>query len=248
MSPADAALLVAGGLAAGIVNSMAGGGSLLTVSLLVLMGLPGTLANGTNRIGVLALSAMAAWRFRAEGVPGVRAALPLLAPVLLGSAVGALAISRVADETFEKLFGVLMVILLIPIVRRPTSVVRPDAPRRSWPAPLRVAVLFAIGLFGGAFQAGVGIPLVFALSYAGFDLVRANSVKVVVIGALTAVAVPVFAIQGQIDWPHAGVLAIGFLLGGEIGARLAVRGGEALIRPVLGVAVLALAGHMVGLY
>ena len=107
--------------------------------------------------------------------------------------------------------------------------------------------LFAVGLYGGAFQVGVGILLLFALSHGGLDLVRANAVKVQVIAAVTLVAVPVFAIEKQIAWLPAGFLAVGFTLGGALGVRLAVRGGEKLIRPVLALAVIALAGRMFGL-
>jgi uncharacterized membrane protein YfcA len=248
MSPTEAALLVAAGLAAGFVNSLAGAGSILTVSLLVLLGLPGNLANGTNRVGVLVQNVVAAWRFRAEGVSGFRDAAPLLLPVILGSATGALAISRVADETFEKLFGLVMVALLIPILRRPLPNAHTQAAPRGRSRGMTAAVFFAIGVYGGAFQAGVGIALVFALAYAGFDLVRANSIKVVVNAALVGIAVPIFALQHQIHWTYAVILASGFLLGAEIGARTAVRGGERVIRPVLVVAVVALAGRMLGLY
>lgn len=245
MSPAELALLVAAGLAAGVVNSLAGGGSLLTVSLLVLLGVPGVLANGTNRVGILLQNGAAAWRFRAAGVSGVAGALPLLLPVLLGSAVGAWGISQVADETFERAFGVLMVVLLVPILRgvRPAS-----GPRRPWPRSAVFLLFLGIGLYGGAFQAGVGIPLLFALAAAGHDLVRANAIKVVVIFAVTAVSAPVFAWQGQIAWGPALALGAGFLVGGELGARIAVRGGERVIRPVLTASVLVLAGHMLGLY
>ncbi|UCE87298.1 MAG: sulfite exporter TauE/SafE family protein, partial [Deltaproteobacteria bacterium] len=181
---------------------------------------------------------------RAEGVSGFRDAGPLLIPVILGSVVGALLISSLADETFETLFGLVMIALLFPILRRPTP-----APRAGG-APGRgtLAVFFAIGLYGGAFQAGVGIALVFALAYAGYDLVRANSIKMVVNAALVAMAVPVFALRHQIDWSYALVLSVGFVLGAEIGARVAVRGGERAIRPVLALAVVALAGRMIGLY
>jgi uncharacterized membrane protein YfcA len=109
-------------------------------------------------------------------------------------------------------------------------------------------LFFAIGLYGGAFQAGVGILLVFALSYAGYDLVRANSIKVVVVFAITFFAVPVFIAADQVAWLEALVLTIGFAAGGELGSRIAVRGGERVIRPVLAAAVLALAGRMFGLY
>lgn len=109
-------------------------------------------------------------------------------------------------------------------------------------------LFFAIGLYGGAFQAGVGILLVFAISYAGYDLVRTNSIKVVVIFATTLFAVPVFIAANQVAWPEALVLAIGFAAGGALGSRIAVRGGERVIRPVLAIAVVALAGRMFGLY
>lgn len=244
MTPGDAALLVGGGLLAGVVNTLAGGGSLLTVPLLVLVGLPGTLANGSNRVGVLLQSGVAVWRFRAEGVPGLPEAGRLLIPVLAGSLLGAFAIAQVDAATFERLFGFLMLLLLFPTLRSARS--RPTA--KPWPPAVRHAVFFAIGLYGGALQAGVGLVLVAALSHAGFDLVRANSIKLVVILALTAVAVPVFVLKGQVAWAPAAALGVGFAAGGELGARLALRGGERLIRPVLLVAVLALAGRMLGLY
>jgi len=244
LTPIDALLLALAGLAAGVVNTLAGGGSLLTVPLLVLLGLPGNLANGTNRVGVLWMSAVAAWRFRAEGVPGLGGALAVLWPVAAGSLVGAIAISRVADETFERFFGLVMLAILVPTLR-PPGVARA---RRPWPRAAARALFFAVGLYGGAFQAGVGLLLVFALSRAGHDLVEANAVKVVVVGAMTAAALPVFVVAGQVAWLPAAALSLGFVAGGEAGARLAVRGGERLIRPVLGAAVLALAGRMLGLY
>jgi uncharacterized membrane protein YfcA len=251
MESADLALLAAGGFAAGVVNTLAGGGSLITVGLLVFLGLPGTVANGTNRIGVLVNNLTAAWRFRSEGVPGFRAAAPILIPVLLGSLVGASAISRVSAEFFERLFGVVMLALLLPMLRPGRFArrsARPGEADSAWSPVTRTLVFFALGLYGGAIQAGIGIFLVMALSRAGYDLVRANSIKVILIGALTAVAIPVFIASRQVDWPAGAALAAGFALGGIAGVRLAVVGGERLIRPVLGLAVVALAGHMLGLY
>ena len=239
--------LVAGGLAAGVVNAMAGGGSLLTVPLLVMLGLPGTLANGTNRVGVLVSNIASAWQFRSDGVSGFRDALPVLIPVVLGSLIGAYGIAQLSDENFESVFGVMMILVLIATLRKPAATASAAPPRR-WSRSVTVAVFFAIGLYGGAIQAGVGIVLVLALAHAGYDLVRANSIKVILIGALTLIAVPVFAVQRQIDWSFAAALAAGFAAGGALGARLAVQGGEKLIRPVLVVAVLALAARMLSLY
>jgi len=238
-------ILIAGGLFAGVFNTLAGGGSLVSVPLLVLVGLPGTVANGTNRIGVLAQSIAAAWRFRADGVSGIRQAFELLIPIAIGSMIGAFVISRVADKTFEWLFGILMVALLPPILLRPTP--RSDASSR-WSPRLRFAIFFVIGLYGGAFQAGVGLALVLALAHSGYDLVRANSIKVAINAVLTLAAIPVFLSQGQIEWVPGLLLAAGYAVGGTVGARLAVRGGERIIRPVLIAAVFARAGKMLAFY
>jgi hypothetical protein len=231
---------------AGIVNTLAGGGSLLTVPLLVIFGLPGTIANGTNRVGVLVQGVVACWRFDAEGISELRSALPLLPPVLLGSLIGAASATRIPDQTFERIFAAIMLILLIPILqgRRPPSA--PAAQR--WPPLTRGIVLFGIGLYGGAVQAGVGLLLLFVLNRAGFDLARANAIKIVIAAALAIVTVPVFVFKQQVAWLPAMFISIGFTIGAMAGARFAVLGGESAIRQTLAVAVLVLAGHMFGLY
>jgi uncharacterized membrane protein YfcA len=248
VSPAEVALLAAGGLLAGIVNTLAGGGSLLTVPLLVVVGLPGTTANGTNRVGILIQSLIATRGFRAGGVSGLPSALPLLVPVLAGSALGAFAVSQAPDAVFERLFGVLMLVVLVPTLRRAPPGTGPGLPETARSPWLRALVFFGIGLYGGAFQAGVGIALLFALAHLGVDLVRANAIKMVVVASLTAVALPVFVAEQQIAWLPAAALASGYAAGGALGARLAIRRGERLIRPVLAASVLALAGRMLGLY
>lgn len=246
MESYETILLAAAGLAAGIVNTMAGGGSMLTVpALVVLVGLPGTVANGTNRLGVLLMNAAAVWQFRREGLSGIRTALPLLPPVAAGSLVGALAIARVDDGTFERLFGLVMLALVVPTLRPPKP--RSDTTRPHGRAA-RFALFFAIGLFGGAFQAGVGILLVLALAHAGTDLVRANSAKVAITFAFTLFSFPVFVAEDQVRWIPGLIVGAGFAAGGALGARLAVAGGERVIRPVMVAAVLALAARMTGVY
>jgi uncharacterized membrane protein YfcA len=239
--------LAVGGLVAGVVNTLAGGGSLLTVPLLVLLGLPATTANGTNRIGVLFQNIVSTLRFRRAGFDGLGEALPVLIPVLLGSALGATLASRMSADVFRQIFGVAMIALLYPMLRstRSTSFEAGQPPRSRL---LNTLIFLGIGLYGGAIQAGVGIFLIAALARSGLDLVRANAIKVVIVGALTLVAVPVFVAHGQVDWPLASALVVGFALGGELGARAAVRGGERLIKPVLVVSVLAMSGRMLGLY
>lgn len=239
--------LAAAGLVAGVINTLAGGGTLLTVPVLVAFGLPATVANGTNRVGVLVQNYFAMRGFRREGFDALAESLPILVPAVVGSIVGAAVASRMPSALFERIFGVAMIALLVPILRgqrtgRATSEVR----RRS---PLANVALFgAIGFYGGSIQAGVGIFVIAALARSGLDLVRANAIKVILIGALTLVALPVFILHDQVHWPYAIATAAGFALGGTLGARLAARGGERVIKPVLVVAVLAMAGRMLGLY
>lgn len=240
-------ILALGGLVAGVINTLAGGGSLLTVPLLVFMGLPATTANGTNRIGVLFQNLVSTLRFRKEGLDGLRGARPILAPIVVGALLGATIASRMSADIFKQVFGVAMIALLIPILRqaRPIDATKVVEPRsRLW----NFLIFFGIGLYGGAIQAGVGLFLIAALARSGLDLVRANAIKVLVIGILTLVAVPVFIAHDQVDWPFASALVVGFALGGELGARAAIRGGERLIRPVLVVSVVAMAGRMLNLY
>ena len=246
MSAVEISLLIGAGLVAGVINTLAGGGSLLTLPLLVIFGLPGTIANGTNRVGILVQGVVACWRFDAEGISELRSALPLLPPVALGAIVGAAWATRIPDRTFEQIFAGIMLILLIPILR---GAQRPPAPGvLRWSPLKRGIILFAIGIYGGAVQAGVGLLLLFALNRAGVDLVRANAIKMVLATALAIVTVPVFVFKQQVAWLPAAFVSIGFTLGATAGVRIAVFGGETAIRRVLAVVVLALAGHLFGLY
>lgn len=240
----EALLLVGGGALAGVINAMAGGGSSLTVPLLVLAGVPGNAANGSNRVGILASTISTTASFHRRGVTAYREAAGILAPVIVGSLVGAFAISRLADDQFETIFGILMLPIIFLSLREPrTPSVGPVWSRRT-----TLVVFFGIGIYGGAVQAGVGLVLLAALTRAGHDLIKANVIKVLVNVVTTAVALPVFIISGNVHWGPALVLATGLVGGGWVGARIAVEGGERVIRAVMVVAALGLAGNLLGFY
>ncbi|MDD9801738.1 MAG: sulfite exporter TauE/SafE family protein [Deltaproteobacteria bacterium] len=238
-------LLIGGGFAAGVVNTLAGGGSLLTVPLLHLAGLPGGLANGTNRVGVMVQNLVATWGFGREGVPSLRPALPLLLPLASGALLGAAVISRIPDHAFEQLFGAAMLLLLIPTLRPPPAA---KGARRKMPGWLRSLCLFTMGIYGGALQAGTGLLIVHFLHWSGASLLQSNAIKVALNFCFTLLVLPIFLFAGQISWPEAAVLTIGFALGGAIGPRLAIRASERTLRTLLALATLALAGRMLGLY
>jgi uncharacterized membrane protein YfcA len=233
-------VLVVGGAVAGFVNTLAGGGSFLTVPLLIFMGLPPTVANATNRIGVAAQSLAAMGGFRQKNVPGLDFAARLLPATLGGAWLGAWLASSMSEELFGRAFAVIMLAMLPVILLNPRP--RSGRPAAGLSLPLQFVVYFGIGLYGGAVQAGIGIPLLLALVVAGgLDLVRANSVKVAVVAALTLVALAQFIVAGKVQWGHGLVLAVGSALGGYSGARFGTRVGERLIRPILTLAVIAAA-------
>ena len=240
----EAVLLILGGALAGVINAMAGGGSSLTVPLLVMAGVPGNAANGSNRVGILTSNISTATSFHKRGVTAYRDAAKILLPVVAGSLVGSLLISRITDDAFETLFGLLMLPIIFFSLRRP----KPRLDGDVWSVLTTVVVFFGIGIYGGAVQAGVGLVLLAALTRAGYDLVTANVIKVLVTLAVTATALPVFIAQGNVYWGPALVLAVGLSAGGWIGARIAVEGGEEVIRWVMVVAAIGLAARLLGLY
>ena len=240
----EAILLVVGGLAAGVINTMAGGGSALTVPLLVLAGVPGNQANGSNRVGILAASASAVLSFRDSKATSLDGASKVLLPTVIGSVIGSVAISQIADDLFETVFGVLMIPIVILTVLKP----KPKLEVEPWPVWMTFVVFLGIGMYGGAFQAGVGLVLLTALTRAGYDLVTANNIKVFINLVVTAIALPVFIINGDVVWGPALILAVGFLAGGWFGAKLAVKGGEQLVRIFMIAAALYLAGRLIGVW
>ncbi len=244
MTILEAVLLVAGGTLAGIINTMAGGGSMLTVPLLVMAGVPGNAANGSNRVGILTSSFTAFATFRQLGVEGLQHAAPTILPAMGGAVTGAFLVNQVANDTFERGFGLLMLPLIVLTIWRP----RPRTDRPNWSTQTTVLMFFGIGLYAGAVQAGFGLVALAALSRAGYDLVTANMIKVTINMAVTAIALVVFIANGNVRWIPALVLAMGLSVGGWLGARIAVTGGERIIRIVMVIAAIGLAARLLGVW
>lgn len=226
------------GLFAGAVNTIAGGGSLVTLPLLIFLGLPPNVANGTNRVGILLQSIVATAAFKREGALEPRAALKLLLPTLLGALLGALLSADLDPALFKRIIaGALLVMLALMLYKqfKKNKPLPPDAPPPP-PRPylLQAAAFFGVGLYGGFLQAGVGLFLLAALNLVSdLELVRANALKVALTLGLTLVALPVFILHDQIDWPLGAALGLGSMLGAALGARLAVSWGPRFIQIVL---------------
>lgn len=238
------------GLVAGVVNTMAGGGSLITLPALIFLGLPATVANGTNRVGVLVASATAVGGFHTEKVLDWRRALTLLVPTSAGAVLGAWLSTDIDDQHFRLVIGIAMLVAVAMVVWSPkrwlTDRSEDTTRKRAW---WQWVAFVAIGFYGGFVQAGVGIFFLSGLVLlSGQDLVRANAIKVVLIFGYTALALAVFVTHGLVAWTPAIALAAGSSLGGWVGSKVAASWGPPVVKGVLVVVVLISVTHLFGLW
>jgi hypothetical protein len=242
--------VVAAGFAAGFINTLAGSGSLVTLPLLIFIGLPATVANGTNRVAILLQNMVGVSSFRRQGVLDVRGVLMLGVPAILGSVVGAQIAVNLNEVLMRRTIGVVMVIMLIVILLRPRRWLHGEQQQlEGRPEWKRLALFFLIGMYGGFIQAGVGIFLLAGLVLGvGYDLVRANAVKVGIVLFFTIFALAVFVRNGQVNWGVGLILAIGNMLGAWAGAKVAVEKGAVWVRRLLIAVVVVSAANLLGLF
>lgn len=243
------ALILVVGVIAGIMNVMAGGGSLLTLPVLIFMGLPSATANGTNRVAIEVQSIIAVIGFRSKGVSNLKLSLLFAIPALVGAIVGARIAIDLPDRLFNQILAGIMILALGLILWNPTRRLKATeiamTPTRRL---ITIVVFFLVGIYGGFIQAGVGFLLIAAIVLiTGLDLVRTNSHKVFVVAVYTLSALVTFALEGKVDWVLGLVLAVGNGAGGWIGSRFQVAKGEKWVRIVLIVAVLAMAVRLSGI-
>lgn len=232
------AVLVIAGLIAGFVNTMAGGGSLLTLPALMLLGLPADIANGTNRLSVLSQSLSGVLLFHKEQKLDRSAIVPVLAPTVSGSLVGAVVASRVPRNILELMLIVTMVGVALLMAFKPGVV---TAAEDEEPRPVRgraLLVLFASGLYGGFIQAGVGFVLLSVLGgQLRYDLVRANALKLACTTIFGIVGLTVFVLAGQVAWIPAALLALATVAGSQLGVRFTLRIDPRLLHRIILVCV-----------
>ncbi len=242
-------LLIAAGFLAGFINTLAGSGSAVTLPLLIFMGLPANVANGTNRVAILLQNVASVESFRRQRVLDARGALVLSVPATLGSVIGANLSLTLNEELMRRTLGLVMLITLFVILARPQRWLEGRLERLTgWPTPGQLLLFFLVGLYGGFIQVGVGIWLLVGLVLVlGYDLVRANAVKVTIVLFFTLAALAVFVANGQVQWREGLVLAAGNMLGGWAGARFAVEKGVVWVRRVLIAIVVYSAVRLLGI-
>jgi uncharacterized protein len=242
VTPGQAIILFLAGLAAGFVNTVAGGGSAISIPILVeLVG--GNVANGTNRVAILLANITATVSFSRGGAIDWKSVAKLVPPAVVGAALGAWAATGMSAEGMRSVFGLVLLVVAASVLIRPGRWVAEREARLS--EPWRSLVFFAIGFYGGFVQVGVGFFLLAGLVLGGgLNLVTGNAAKVVIIAAYTAVALVIFAGAAQVDFLLGLVLAAGNSTGALISSRLALKKGAEWVRWFLIVAAVAAAIRM----
>ncbi len=228
-------LLSAIGVVAGFLNVMAGGGSLLTVPVMVFMGLPGPVANGTNRIAILAQNITAVTAFFRRGFSDFKLSLTLAACALPGAVAGALVGTRLEGVWFNRVLAVIMIGVMLVMAtggnrKNKDASGEPSRRQLMWGHICMVGV----GFYGGFIQLGVGFIIMPVLHRVmGLDLLRTNMHKVFIVMSYTVVALLVFASQVEIMWIVGAALAVGNSIGGWIATHVQLDRGEGIVNLVL---------------
>lgn len=236
IDPVHATALLASGIAAGFINTIAGGGGLFTLAALLFMGLPADLANGTNRVSVAIQSLEGVRGFHRHDVLDTRAILPMLVPTLSGSLLGSLTASWLPVALLKPLLLATMIAMAVLMIVKP-AVMTPEPGSR--PLSLHESkagwlALFGAGLYGGFIQGGVGFLLLAGLvGVMRYNLVAANALKLVCTAVFGIVALTVFSWRGQVLWLPGLIISVGTLIGVRLSVNFAMKARHETLRYVL---------------
>jgi len=233
----------------GFINTLAGSGSVISLPMLIFLGLPANVANGTNRVAILMQNVVGVTSFhRKKKIDYRRGWFPSLIAVA-GSLVGANIAVDLNEDLMEKLIGVVMVVMFFVIIYKPNRWIRENQeikPGKWW---MQVIVFFLIGIYGGLIQAGVGIFLLSALVLsAGYDLVRANALKLLVVLAYTPFALALYIMNDQVWWTYGLILGAGNMIGAFLATKFALHWGPKYIRYILLVMIVVSALKLFGVF
>jgi hypothetical protein len=239
-------LIIGAGLVAGFINTIAGSGSLLTLPLLMFIGLPPHVANGTNRIGIMLQSLVGTLGFRKEAALNRNTGIALGIPSVAGSIAGAVLALSLDAKAMERVIGILLLFMFFLVLFKPEVWLknRKENSIQGF-SVINFLIFFAIGVYGGFVQAGVGFFLLGGLVLgAGMNLVKANAIKNFLVFLYTPFALAIYIIWNQVDYKAGLILSVGSIIGAWLGTKSAISWGPVFVRYVLLVAVLVSAIHL----
>lgn len=234
-------ILFLAGIVAGTLNVIAGGGSFLTIPLLIFMGLPPLVANGTNRIGILFQNIAATWSFKRHGILKQLPVRPCLLSGIAGSALGVPAAILAGDNAFKRILAIVMILISLWTIIDPLKRIQEKTRGKEFSRTVAIAGFFFCGFLSGYVQAGVGFFILALTTYLGLDMVRGNALKVTVILGAMIVSLSLYAWQGFVLPVPGLVLAGGTILGSQIGVKLTILKGHKWVKGVVTVMVIIFA-------
>lgn len=233
-----ALLIFFAGISASFINMMAGGGSMITLGLMILLGIEPTVANATNRIGIVIATGTGALAFKSEKLSDLKTSLILALCAIPGAIVGAIYSVNISNELFQRLLAIVMIFILITLLipKKRTAVQNAKKSIFIYPA------MFVIGFYGGFIQVGVGFLLMAAIRHLmSYDLIRVNMHKVLIVTIYNLPVLVVFVLSGKVQWFYAIALSIGNAIGAWISVKLAIKKGEKIVKIVLILAIILMA-------
>jgi len=235
MSVTGIIVIITAGILVGFINTLSGGGSVISLSLLIILGLPAPIANGTNRISIFFQTLSSVGSFTKQKMFTNLRPVWLGIPATIGSVLGA----YLAIDVHEKVIEIAMILAMILMAF--FLFYKPDRWLRENPALMekklqwwQFAIFFCVGFYGGFIQVGVGYFLLMALVLGtGYDLVKANAVKNLIVFFYAIFALAVFVINGQVHLVYGLLLSAGSVIGALIASYFAVKKGAGFIRAVI---------------
>lgn len=241
--PLEYLLLIPIGFIAGFLNTVAGGGTLLTLPALIFLGLPASVANGTNRIAILIQTFTAIRGFKSKGESMYPFSLYLGISALIGSFIGAKLAININGDLFNRILAIIMLMVLLTIIFKPKASLDTLVEKTTGKTLKKaIIIFFFLGIYGGFINAGIGFLMLLILPYVnGLTLLKSNVTKVFVVFMYTIGAVLVFAYENKINYPIAFILTIGNASGGWVASRWSVKKDDTVIKLFLIVTVSSLA-------
>ncbi len=228
----DLILLIIVGFVAGVINTLAGGGSLLTLPVLIFMGLPPNIANGTNRIGIVIQMMAGTAGFKSKGITTFPFSIYMGISALIGSLIGAQIAIDIKGETFNKILSFVMMVVVLLIIFKPKlkakELLERTTGKHLW---IGCVAFFFFGIYGGFINAGLGFILILFLHFFNhLSLVKSNATKAVIITIYMSGALFVFILNDAVNWKMGLTMAIGTSLGGWFASRFSVKKGDGFIK------------------
>ena len=222
-----------GGFLAGGINTLAGNGSAITLGILTdLMGLPGNIANGTNRVGVLAQGITSTYQLTKNRPEVIRANKDLILVTIIGALIGVYLATIISNDQFKFFYKYMMVLMLIIVLIKPERWIKSESVEVAEVSKLMRSfswvMCFFLGVYGGFIQLGMGVFfLAVMVLWFNKDIRESNILKVFVVGVYTIFVLAIFVMNGMIDWKAGLFLAIGQALGGWVVGKYAANNPQA---------------------